>query len=65
MSKVDVGGMVAEANFFSLCSNIPLNLVAVRQMAVEGHSDKMTSDTEVCMKKRCIIEFLPASIGFH
>jgi len=27
-------------------------------MAAEGQSDKMVSDTDVCMKKKCIIEFL-------
>ena len=29
-------------------------------MAAEGQSDKMVSDTEVCMKKRCVTEFLHA-----
>ena len=30
----------------------------MRKMAAEGQSDKMVSDTDVCMKKKCIIEFL-------
>ena len=42
----------------NLSTNIPLHVVAVGQMAAEGHSDKMTSDMEVCMKQRCVIEFL-------
>ena len=29
-------------------------------MAAEGQSDKMTSDMEVLMKQRCVIEFLHA-----
>jgi len=29
-------------------------------MAAEGQSDKMVSDMEVCMKQRCVIEFLHA-----
>jgi len=27
-------------------------------MTAEGQSDKMASDIEVCMKQRCVIEFL-------
>ena len=27
-------------------------------MTVEGQSDRMESDMEVCMKQRCVIEFL-------
>jgi hypothetical protein len=42
----------------NLPANIPLNIVAERQMTAEGQSDKMASDTEV--KQRCIIEFLRA-----
>jgi hypothetical protein len=44
----------------NLPANIPLNFVAMRQMAVEGQSDKMVSDMEVRMKQRCVIEFLHA-----
>jgi len=29
-------------------------------MAAEGQSDKLASDVEVWMKKRCVIEFLHA-----
>jgi len=29
----------------------------MRQMAADGQSDKMASDMEVYMKKRCLIEF--------
>jgi len=29
-------------------------------MAAEGQSDKMASDTAVCMKQTCVIEFLHA-----
>jgi len=29
-------------------------------MTAEGQSDKMVSDMEVCMKQRCVIEFLHA-----
>jgi len=42
-----------------LFTNIPLCFVAmVRQMTAEGQSDKMASDTEVWMKRRCVTEFL-------
>ena len=36
----------------NLPTNIPLYFVAVRQMVVEGQSDKMASDMEVCIKQR-------------
>jgi len=39
-------------------ANIPFNFVAVRQMTAEGQSDKMASDMEVCMKQRCVTEFV-------
>ena len=29
-------------------------------MSAEGQSDKMVSDMEVCIKQRCVIEFLRA-----
>ena len=29
-------------------------------MAAEGQSDRLVSDTEVCMEQRCVIEFLHA-----
>ena len=32
----------------------------MRQVTAEGQSDKMASDMEVCMKQRCVIEFLQA-----
>ncbi|XP_065596389.1 high mobility group protein HMG-I/HMG-Y isoform X5 [Cyrtonyx montezumae] len=35
-------------------------VVTARQMAAEGHSDKMASDIEVRMKQWCVIEFLHA-----
>jgi len=38
-------------------------------MAAEGHSDKMVSDIEVCMKQKCGTEFLHtediAPTGIH
>ncbi len=42
----------------NLPTNIPLHFVAVQQMAAEGHSDKMASDTGVRMKRRCGIQFI-------
>jgi len=42
----------------SLPANIPLHFVAVQQMAAVGQSDRMASDVEECMKKKCVIEFL-------
>ena len=30
--------------------NIPLHSVSMRQMAAEGQSDKMATDTEVCIR---------------
>jgi len=42
----------------NLPTNIPLYFVAVRQMVVEGQSDKMASDMEVCIKQRGGTEFL-------
>jgi hypothetical protein len=44
----------------NLTTNIPLNFVAVQQMAADGQSDEMVSDMEVRLKHRCIIEFLHA-----
>ena len=41
-----------------LNTNISLHLVAMRQMAAEGQSDRMVSDMEVCKKQRGGIEFL-------
>jgi hypothetical protein len=41
----------------NLLANIPLNCVAVQQMAAEGYSDKMAPDMEEHLKKRCVIEF--------
>ena len=34
-------------------------------MAAEGQSDKMVSDTEVCMKQRCGTESLCADKKWH
>mgnify|MGYP001860934035 CR=1 FL=1 len=42
----------------NLSTSVLLHVVAVRQMAAEGQSDKMASDMEVRMKERCGIEFL-------
>ena len=42
----------------NLPASIPLHVVTMWQMAAEGHSDKMTSNVEVHMKQRCVIEFL-------
>ena len=38
--------------------NIAFHFVAVRQMAAEGHSDRVVSDAKVCMKQKCGAEFL-------
>jgi transposase len=42
----------------NLPANIPLNFVAVGQMTAKRQSDKMAPGMEVCMKQRCVIEFL-------
>ena len=47
---MDVGGVAVEAE--PSRDSILLHLVAVRQMAAEGQSDKMASDIEMYMKKR-------------
>jgi hypothetical protein len=44
----------------NLSTNILLKFVAVRRMTAKGQSDKMTSNMEVRMKQRCVIEFLHA-----
>jgi len=44
----------------TLPTNVPLHFIAVRQMAVEGQSDQMVSDMEMCMQRKCGIEFLQA-----
>ncbi|XP_031461807.1 high mobility group protein HMG-I/HMG-Y isoform X1 [Phasianus colchicus] len=44
----------------NLPANAPFRVVTARQMAAEGHSDKMASDIEVRMKQWCVIEFLHA-----
>ena len=65
-SEADVGGMEVEGN---LPPNIPFHVVAMWLMAAEGQSDTMASDMEVCMKQRCVTEFLhaekTASIDTH
>jgi len=53
-SEVDVADMVIEVE---APTDIVLHVVAMSQMAAEGHSDKVLPDMEVCMKKICGIEF--------
>ena len=57
--EVDVGGM----------GSMPLHFVAVQRMAAEGQPEKMASDMEVSMEKRCGAEFLHAekvaSVDIH
>ena len=52
-----------------LLTNILFHVVAVRQMAAKGQSDRKASDMEVRMKQRCDTEFLHAEkmapIGIH
>ena len=55
VSAVDVGVWLQRLN---LPTNIPLHFIAVQQMATEQWSDKMESDMEGRMKKRCVTEFL-------
>ena len=43
-----------------LPTDIPFHVVAVWQMAAEGHSDTVVADVEVRIKQRCGIEFLYA-----
>jgi len=56
-SEADVDGN--DSRGWTFPAIIPLNFVAVRQMAAEVASlNKMASDMEVRMKQRCVIEFL-------
>ena len=50
--------MVVWQQRLNLPTNIPVHLVADRQMAAEGQSDRMVSNMEVCMEQRCFTEFL-------
>ena len=43
--------------------NVLLHFVAVQQMEAKGQSDNMASDMEVCMKQRCVTEFLHTKNG--
>ena len=54
MSGADVGGMAVEAEPSPQYSMTRCCCVT----AAEGQSDRMVSDTEVCMKQRCVSEFL-------
>ena len=55
-SEADVGVMAVEVEPSHQYS---IHFV-VWQMAAEGQSDRLVSDTEVCMEQRCVIEFLHA-----
>ena len=44
----------------NLPANIQLYFAAMRQMTAVGQSNKMASDMEVRMKRRCVTEFLHA-----
>ena len=61
--------MAVKAEPSHQCSHVPLHLIAMRQKAAEGQSDKMASDTEGHMEQRYVIEFLHvekmAPIGIH
>ena len=37
-----------------------LHVVAMQQMAAERQSDRVVSDMEVCMEKKCVSKFLYA-----
>ena len=50
--------LVVWQKWLNLPTSILLHFVAVWQMAAEGQSDTMASDMEVCMKQRCVTEFL-------
>jgi len=55
MSEVVVGGITAEVEPSHQYSIIFCCRVKI---ATEGHSDKMSSDMEMHMKPRCVIEFV-------
>ena len=44
----------------NLPTNILLYVVAVQQIAAEWQSNKTASDMEVCLKQRCVNDFLHA-----
>jgi len=44
----------------NLPPNISFHYVAKEEVAVEGQSDTAASDMEMCVKTRCVIEFLHA-----
>ena len=54
VSEVDVGGMAVEGEpFDQYC------------ITAGGQSNTVTSDTEVCMKQRCGVEFLYVGEQWH
>jgi len=59
--------MTSEVNEerLNIPTSIPLHVVAMQQIAAEGQSDKMASDTEVHTKQRCGTEFLRAEKKWH
>lgn len=50
--------MVGWQQGLNFAVSIPLHVVAVQQVAVEGQPDKMASHKEVHMEQSCGIEFL-------
>ena len=44
----------------NLLSSVALHFAAVWQTATEEQSDRIASDMELCMKQRCVMEFLHA-----
>ena len=52
--------VIASVCMCRLINSKSLLIFTMWQMAAEGQSDKMASDMEVCMKQRCVIEFLHA-----
>ena len=54
-SEVYIGGMAEEVESFH---QYPVMFCCSVTDGSRGQSDKMVSDMEVCMKQRCVIEFL-------
>ncbi len=50
MLERDVDGMAVKIEPSHQCSHVPLHLIAMRQKAAEGQSDKMAPDMAVHMK---------------
>jgi len=59
-SEANVGGMAVEAE---PSTNIPLHFVTMQQMAAEGQSDRVASDTELCTELNSSLNALETTVA--